>query len=140
MSHPAPPPAVTAGTIPGAASALREMREAIRARHYSRRTEKAYLGWARRFLSACAGADPAQLTGSDITRFLSNLAVRGKVSASTQNQAFSALLFLFRDVLKREVTGLDEFRTERALRSLAARNPPLAVGTRLARLQWRLAC
>jgi hypothetical protein len=39
-----------------------------------------------------------------------------------------------------EVTGLDEFRTERALRSLAARNPPLAVATRLARLQWRLAC
>ena len=39
-----------------------------------------------------------------------------------------------------EVTGLDEFRTERALRSLAARNPPLAVATRLARVQWRLAC
>ena len=108
-SHAAPqPPAVTAGAIPGGAFALREMRQAIRARHYSRRTEKAYLGWARRFLSACAGADPAELTGSDITRFLSNLAVRGKVSASTQNQAFSALLFLFRDVLKREVTGLDE--------------------------------
>jgi integron integrase len=87
----------------------------IRNRHYSRRTEKAYVGWARRFLAAHAGADPAQLTGQDITRFLSDLAVRGKVSASTQNQAFSAILFLFREVLKREVTGLDE--------SLRARRP-----------------
>jgi integron integrase len=101
--------------MPAAASALHEMRQAIRGRHYSRRTEKAYLGWARRFLSAQTEADPGQMSGSDITRFLSNLAVRDKVSASTQNQAFSAILFLFRDVLKREVTGLDE--------SLRARRP-----------------
>jgi integron integrase len=110
-----PPPAVAIGSMPAAASTLHEMRQAIRCRHYSRRTEKAYLGWARRFLSAHAGVDPAQLSGSDITRFLSNLAVRGKVSASTQNQAFSAILFLFRDVLNREVTGLNE--------SLRARRP-----------------
>ena len=101
--------------MPAAASVLHEMRQAIRGRHYSRRTEKAYLGWARRFLSAQTEADPGQMSGSDITRFLSNLAVRDKVSASTQNQAFSAILFLFRDVLKREVTGLDE--------SLRARRP-----------------
>ena len=92
------------------------MRQAIRARHYSRRTEKAYVGWAKRFLSLHRAVDPGQLTGLDITRFLSTLAVVGKVSASTQNQAFSALLFLFRDVLKREVAGLDE--------ALRARRPP----------------
>ena len=112
-SHAEPPAAppramVSAGAAPAPAAALSEMRQTIRGRHYSRRTEKAYLGWARRFLSAQTEVDPAQLGGSDITRFLSNLAVHGKVSASTQNQAFSAILFLFRDVLKREVTGLDE--------------------------------
>jgi site-specific recombinase XerD len=101
-----PPTVVSAGAAPAPAAALYEMRRTIRSRHYSHRTEKAYLGWARRFLSAQAGADSAQLGGSDITRFPSNLAVHGKVSASTQNQAFSAILFLFRDVLKREVTGL----------------------------------
>jgi integron integrase len=108
-SCPSEPPSVdAAGPIPAAASLLREMRRAIRGRHYSLRTEKAYLGWARRFLAASDGTDPSQLSGSDITRFLSNLATKGKVSASTQNQAFSAILFLFRDVLKREMAGLDE--------------------------------
>ena len=110
-------PVTASDPMPAAVSILHEMRLAIRSRHYSRRTEKAYLGWARRFLAAHAGADPAQLGGRDITGFLSNLAVHGKVSASTQNQAFSAILFLFRDVLKREVTGLDE--------SLRARRPAL---------------
>jgi integron integrase len=111
-----PPEFEVASPVPASARLLREVREAIRGRHYSRRTEKAYVGWARRFLSRHADVDPSQLTGSDITRFLSNLAVQGKVSASTQNQAFSAILFLFRDVLKREVTGLDE--------ALRARRPP----------------
>ena len=78
--------------MPAGVAVLREMRQAIRTRHYSRRTEKAYVGWAKRFLSLHHGVDPSRLSGADITHFLSNLAVVGKVSASTQNQAFSALL------------------------------------------------
>jgi integron integrase len=75
-------------------------------------------------VSAHAGVHPAQLGGADITRFLSNLAVRGKVSASTQNQAFSAILFLFRYVLKRELTGLDEaLRVRRPARLPEALSP-----------------
>jgi integron integrase len=113
---PSPPSVHPSGAIPAAALLLTGMRDAIRTRHYSRRTEKAYLGWARRFLSEQGGTEPRDLGAPEVTRFLSNLAVRGKVSASTQNQAFSALLFLFRDVLKRELTGLDE--------ALRARRPP----------------
>jgi integron integrase len=72
------------------------------------RTEKAYLAWIRRFISYNNGRDPHGLGEAEVTRFLSMLAVQGRVSASTQTQAFSALLFLYRDVLKREITGLAE--------------------------------
>ena len=81
---------------------------AIRARHYSRRTEKAYLGWIRRFISFNGGRDPHELGARDVAQFLSMLAVRGNVAASTQNQAFSGLLFLYREVIGIELTGLDE--------------------------------
>jgi integron integrase len=86
----------------------------LRARHYSRRTEKAYLGWIRRFISANGGRDPATLGAVEVSRFLTDLAVRGHVAASTQNQAFSALLFLYRDALGLELSGLEQ--TPRAKR------------------------
>jgi len=93
------------------------VREAIRVRHYSRRTEKAYVGWIRRFLFANAPRSVEELSVSDIAAFLSDLATRQRVSASTQNQAFSALLFLFREVLGRELEGLDQVvRAKRPLR------------------------
>jgi integron integrase len=107
-----PPAAVLDRIAPAASEAVRDVLErvpaAIRARHYSMRTEKAYLGWIRRFISYNAGRDPQGLGTVDVTRFLSMLAVQGHVSASTQTQAFSALLFLYRDVLDRELTGLEE--------------------------------
>lgn len=74
----------------------------LRLKHLSYRTEKSYLGWVDRF-AAFANVDPLNLTSMDVEGFLSHLAVRGKVSASTQNQAFSALLFLFRHVLGKEL-------------------------------------
>jgi integron integrase len=115
------PAAVLDRTASAASDAVREVlarvQGAIRARHYSRRTEKAYLGWIRRFISVNGGRDPATLGAAEVGQFLSMLAVRGHVAASTQNQAFSALLFLYRDVLERDLAGLDEtVRAKRPVR------------------------
>ena len=71
------------------------VREVIRLRHYSRRTEHAYVGWIRRFIVFHGKRHPRDLGEQEVTAFLSGLAARG-VSASTQNQALSAILFLYR--------------------------------------------
>lgn len=91
---------------------LDRVRGALRTGHYSHRTEKAYVFWIRRFFHFHRMRDPLEMDAPEITAFLTDLAVREKVSASTQNQAFSALLFLYRDVLERDLSGLD--RTVRA--------------------------
>jgi integron integrase len=93
---------------------LRRVRLALRTRHYSRRTEKAYAAWVRRFVHFHGARDPADLGAPEVTGYLGHLAAVGRVSASTQNQAFSALLFLYRDVLGRELAGLAD--TPRAKR------------------------
>ncbi len=82
------------------------MREAIRARHYSPRTEKAYVFWIRRFIVFSGRRHPDTMAEPEIARFLEALASRLRVSASTQNQAFSAILYLYRVVLGRTLTGL----------------------------------
>ncbi|NUQ20084.1 MAG: integron integrase [Gemmatimonadaceae bacterium] len=78
---------------------LEQIRVEVRLRHYSRRTEDAYVAWVRRFIAFHQRRDPRTLTASDLRAFLSTLAVRDKVSASTQNQARAALAFLYRDIL-----------------------------------------
>jgi site-specific recombinase XerD len=75
---------------------LDRVRAAIRARHYSRRTEEAYVAWIRRYIFFHGKRHPAEMGGPEISRFLTSLAVDRKVAASTQNQALSALLFLYR--------------------------------------------
>lgn len=97
-----------AGPAPVGPRLLDRVREAIRLRHYSRRTEKAYLGWVRRFVLFHGKRHPSQMGKSEIERFLSDLAVREGVSASAQNQALSAILFLYGEVLGRDVGCLDE--------------------------------
>jgi integron integrase len=87
---------------------LDRVREAIRTRHYSRRTETAYVAWIRRYIFFHGRRHPADMGAAEITRFLTSLAVDGKVAASTQNQALSALLFLYREVLQQEVPWLDD--------------------------------
>ena len=87
---------------------LDRVREALRVRHYSRRTEEAYVAWIRRYIFFHGKRHPAELSGPDVTRFLSALAVEKHVAASTQNQALSALLFLYRDVLGVELPWLDD--------------------------------
>ncbi|WP_240099822.1 integron integrase [Thermomonas flagellata] len=76
-----------------------EVRARIRARHYSLRTEQAYLGWIRQFIVANGMRHPRTLGGAEVEAFLTRLAVERHVAASTQNQALSALLFLYREVL-----------------------------------------
>jgi integron integrase len=85
---------------------LDRVREAIRARHYSPHTEKAYVFWIRRFIVFSGRRHPDTMAEPEITRFLEALATRLRVSASTQNQAFSAILFLYRVILGRELKGL----------------------------------
>jgi integron integrase len=87
---------------------LDRVRDALRARHGSRRTEKAYVAWIRRFILFHGKRHPAEMGAAEITQFLSFLAVQGNVAASTQNQALSALLFLYRNVLEQELPWLDE--------------------------------
>ena len=84
------------------------MRAEIRTRHYSPRTEKAYVAWVRRFVFFHGVRHPDEMGAAEVKQFLSALATRYRVSASTQNQAFCALLFLYRGVLKRELTGLED--------------------------------
>ena len=82
---------------------LDRVRHAIRVRHYSRRTEEAYVHWIRRYIVFHGKAHPSMLGAPEISAFLTWLAVRQHVSASTQNQALSALLFLYKQVLSVEI-------------------------------------
>ena len=84
---------------------LEQVRAAMRLRHYSRRTEDAYVGWIRRFVLENGKRHPAEMAEADVTRFLSMLATKGHVSASTQNQALAALLFLYKEILRTNLTG-----------------------------------
>jgi hypothetical protein len=86
---------------------LDRVRDAVRARHYSRRTEKAYVHWIKRYIFFHDKRHPAEMGAAEVTQFLSALAVQGNVAASTQNQALSALLFLYRHVLEVERPWLD---------------------------------
>ncbi len=98
-------------------SLLTELTEHIRMRHYSYKTERTYRDWAKRFFYFLDERGCSDITGSDMRDFLSHLAVQKRVSASTQNQAFNALLFLFRHVLKQDVQGLsDAVRAKRGKR------------------------
>ncbi len=83
------------------------VREAIRARHCSYRTEETYLGWTRRFILFSNKRHPLEMGEGEVNTFLSHLAAKGRVSAPTQNQALSALLFLYREVLGRDVGRLE---------------------------------
>lgn len=87
---------------------LDRVRAALRARHYSARTEKAYLGWIRRFIFFNDKRHPDTLSEREIGAFISSLATDAKVSASTQNQALASLLFLYQEVLQRKLEWMGD--------------------------------
>jgi integron integrase len=87
---------------------LDRLRNSIRARHYSPRTEEAYLMWAKRFILFHNKRHPSSMGGDEVNAFLSSLAIDDRVSASTQNQALNALLFLYRHVLQDPLPWLQD--------------------------------
>ena len=84
---------------------LDRVRAALRARHFSRRTEEAYIAWIRRYIFFHGKRHPAEMSAPEVTRFLTSLAVEGRVAASTQTQALSALLFLYATCSRRISRG-----------------------------------
>jgi integron integrase len=87
---------------------LEQVREAVRTRHYSIRTEEAYIRWVREYILFVEKRHPADLGAREVSAFISHLAVGRKVAASTQTQALSALLFLYREVLTLPIGWVDD--------------------------------
>jgi integron integrase len=83
-----------------------DMRKMLRLRHRAYQTERAYIGWVRRFFRFLNGRSPYSLDSGDVKDFMTFLAVEKKVAASTQNQAFNAILFLFRNTLDKEINDI----------------------------------
>jgi integron integrase len=102
--------------VPQPPRLLDRVRHAIRVRHYSPRTEECYVEWATRFIRFHGLRHPNTMGGPEIEMFLTDLAVKGHVAASTQNQAFCALLFLYQDVLGIQLPRLDALRARRPKR------------------------
>ncbi len=107
MITPHPPADESAPAPLESSRLLSRLREAIRLRHYSLRTERAYADWVRRYVRFHGMRHPNQLGQAHVTDFLSFLANERHVSASTQNQALAAILFLYREVLGHELPWLE---------------------------------
>ncbi len=121
---------------------LDQFREALRSRHYSRRTGQAYCLWVKRFIYFHKFRHPTEMAEPEINAFLTHLAVKEKVSASTQNQALSALLFLYRRVLRHEIGDLGNIiraRKPRRLPVVMTREEVKAILSRLKSDKWLIA-
>ena len=97
---------------------LDQVRATLAVHHYSRRTGRAYVGWIKRFLRFHSMRHPRKMGELEISSFLTDLAVRRRVSPSTQNQALSAILFLYQRVLRIELERIDDIVRARARRRL----------------------
>ncbi|MGD9903775.1 MAG: integron integrase [Vicinamibacterales bacterium] len=127
-------PATGSGLLDG-------LRRALKVRHYSRRTEDAYLGWMRRFAAHHDYRDPRRLGSDDVRRFLDALAARG-VSASTQNQALGAILFFYRVVLGMAMPDQDALtRARRPVRlpTVLSRDEVAALLAQVHGVEWLMA-
>jgi len=105
--HPRPTAAVSAPSGPPKPKLLDQVREAIRTRHYSPKTEESYVHWIKRFIFFHKKRHPAEMGEKEIAQFLSSLASELHVSAATQNQALNGVLFLYREVLRKEIGYVD---------------------------------
>ena len=95
---------------------LDQVRDLIRLKHYSIRTEEAYVNWIKRYIHFHNVRHPAEMGEPEVQAFLTHLAVEGNVAASTQNQALHALLFLYREVLKKDLGPIDALRAKKPKR------------------------
>lgn len=130
-------------TAPAPAAApprlLDQIRIRCRTKHYSIRTERAYVGWARRFILANGRRHPRELGLAEVEAFLSALAVRDDVAASTQNQALSALLFLYKEVLGLEMPWVGSVTRAKRPKRLPVVLTPVEVRALLALLDGQAA-
>ena len=120
---------------------LDEVRRRLRVKHYSLRTETVYVGWVKRFILANGKRHPREMGGLEVEQFLSKLAVEGQVAASTQNQALSALLFLYREVLAIELPwmeGVVRAKRPRRLPTVLSRGEIQSLLTQLDGRPWLL--
>jgi len=97
---------------------LQQLRDRIRLRHYSLRTERTYGHWVKRYVAFHGMRHPREMGAEEVTSFLSSLATERNVAAATQNQALSAILFLYKEVLGTELPWLDEVRRAKKPRHL----------------------
>ena len=103
---------------------LDQVRQLARTKHFAYRTEQCYVYWAERYIRFHGIRHPQTMGTAEVERFLSHLAVEGNVSASTQNQALAALLFLYQQVLKIDIGRLDAVRARRPQRVPLVLSPP----------------
>ena len=92
---------------------LDQMRNVMRIKHYSLKTEKSYIQWVRRYSYFHNKQHPDNMSALDVQKFLNYLAVEQNVSASTQNQALNAIVFLYKQVLKKELGLVDAIRARK---------------------------
>lgn len=121
---------------------LDQVRGKIRLKHYSIRTEQAYVDWIKRFILHFDKRHPGEMGPAEVEAFLTYLAVEGRVAASTQNQAKSALLFLYKEVLGVELPWLDNVekaKTPRRLPVVLTRDEVHRVLSRLDGTNWLIA-
>ncbi len=121
---------------------LDRVRDEILRRSYSRRTAKSYVGWIRRFILFHGKRHPAEMGEAEISQFLTHLAVKGRVSASTQNQALCALVFLYREVLQADlewVAGIVRAKRPVHLPVVLSRSEVTALLGNLRGVEWIMA-
>lgn len=121
---------------------LDRVRQAIRTRHYSYRTEKAYVHWTKRFIFFHNKRHPIEMGEAEIAAFLSSLAEDLRVSASTQNQALNAILFLYREILNKKIGYVDGvIRAKRSPRlpTVLTRQEIKAILAHLKGVEWLMA-
>ena len=131
-----------ASKVPEKPRLLDQLRAAIRVRHYSIRTEESYVRWVREFILFHHKRHPEDLGEAEVSRYLTHLAVNHKVTASTQNQALSALLFLYRNVLKRELgqfQDIEKAKRPQRLPMVFTREEVRAVLAQLEGTEWLMA-
>src|SRR5260370_1884912 len=97
---------------------LDQTRDVLRLKHYSLRTERSYCDWIERFIRFHQLRHPNEMGASEITQFLTHLARVGNVAAATQNQTLSAILFLYQQVLKQEVSCVDDVERAKKPKSM----------------------
>jgi site-specific recombinase XerD len=112
-----------------------QLRRTLRTRHYSHRTEQAYVYWLRRFVRFHRLRNPAEMAEAEVSAFLTSLAVEEHVSASTQNQAMGALLYFYRHVLGQRLGVLRELARAKRPQRLPAVLTPGEVRAVLAHLE-----